>query len=350
MSTRGSSAASLLFAGAVLLGSAVGVSAIGTSDAEPEVSVYTHRHYEVDQKIFDSFTDFSGIRVNIVSASADELIQRLIAEGEQTKADLLITVDAGRLHRAKAADLLQRVTNTTLETRIPEHLRDPEGFWFGLTKRARVMATSVERVAEGSILRYEDLTAPEWRGRVAVRSSSNIYNQSLVASMVAAHGIEAAKSWASGLVENLAREPKGNDRDQMKAIAAGVADVALVNTYYVGLMLTSDSVEERRVAEGVRIVFPNAGDRGTHVNVSGAGVTAFAPNRENAIRLLEYMISDESQAAYAAANFEYPVVSGVPASKIVAAWGSFVEDMLPLTELGRLNSDAVRIMDEVGWK
>jgi len=349
MSTRGSGAR-LLLAAAILLGSVGGVSAIGTSDAVPQVSVYTHRHYEVDQMIFDSFTELSGIRVNIVSASADELIQRLIAEGEQTRADLLITVDAGRLHRAKAADLLQRITSVTLETRVPEHLRDPEGYWFGLTKRARVIATSIERVAEGSIRRYEDLSAPEWRGRVAVRSSSNIYNQSLVVSMIAAHGIESAKAWASGLVDNLAREPKGNDRDQMKAIAAGVADVALVNTYYVGLLLTSDSVEERRVAEGVRIVFPNTVDRGTHVNVSGAGVTAFAPNRENAIRLLEYMISDESQAAYAAANFEYPVVSDVPPSKIVAAWGSFVEDILPLTELGRLNSDAVRLMDEVGWK
>ena len=334
----------------LFLWASLSVSASSRGESGQEVSVYSHRHYEVDQRLFEAFTEETGVAVNVVNAGADELIQRLLAEGERTPADILITVDAGRLFRAKEAGLLQSISSDLLETRIPAHLRDPGGFWFGLTKRARVIVVDSERVAAGEIQSYEDLADPEWSDRVIVRSSSNIYNQSLFASIVAAHGVESAKDWAERFVKNLARDPKGNDRDQMKAIAAGTADVALVNTYYVGLMQSSDVPEERAVAEKLRVIFPNSSDRGTHVNVSGAGITAYAPNRENAIALLEFLVSDNAQAEYAAANFEYPVVEGVDVSDLVAGWGEFEEDRLSLVRLGELNRVAVTIMDEVGWK
>jgi len=326
------------------------VSAAGVDEAQESVSVYSHRHYEVDQRLYERFTEMTGIQVNVINAGADELIERLSAEGERSPADLLVTVDAGRLNRATEEGLLQPVRSAILEERIPAYLRDAGGNWFGLTKRARVIVASSERVSSQSIDGYEDLADPRLRGRIVVRSSSNVYNQSLVASIVSAMGAESAAAWASGLVGNFAREPQGNDRDQMKAVAAGIADIAVVNTYYLGLLATSDNAEERRVAEQLTVVFPNQGDRGTHVNVSGAGVTAHAPNRDNAIRLLEFLVSDEAQAEYAAANFEYPVVAGVPVSNVVASWGTFTEDTLPLTELGELNTDAVRIMDIAGWK
>ncbi len=246
--------------------------------------------------------------------------------------------------------LFQAVRSPVLEERIPAHLRDPEGYWFGLTKRARVIVRSVDRVAADEITTYEELAAPTWKGRLVVRSSANVYNQSLVASIIAALGPRDAAEWAAGVTANFARAPKGNDRDQIKAIAAGIADLALVNTYYIGILATSESAEDRRVAAQAAIVFPNQAGRGTHVNVSGAGVTAAAPNRENAVRLLEFLVGDEAQAAFAAANFEYPVVPGVPVSDLLASWGVFREDTLPLSRLGELNTEAVRIMDRAGWK
>jgi len=322
----------------------------GAVEDGPVVSVYSHRHYEVDQQLYDRFYRETGIRVQFVNAGADELIERLKAEGTRSPADLLITVDAGRLNRAQSEGLLQPVSSLTLETRIPEPLREPDGYWFGLTKRARVIVRAVDRVAEGEISTYESLADLQWKGRIAVRSSSNVYNQSLMASIIAAAGTAQASAWARGVVDNLARDPIGNDRDQMKAVAAGIADLALVNTYYVGLMAVSENPEERRVVDRLAIVFPNQDGRGTHVNVSGAGVTAHAPNRENAIRLLEFLVSDEAQAAYAAANFEYPVVESVLPSALVASWGSFHEDTLSLATLGAFNTEAVRVMDLAGWR
>ena len=322
----------------------------GKSESENSVSIYSHRHYEVDQRLYDEFTRRTGIKVNVVKAGADELIQRLKAEGEQSPADLLITVDAGRLYRAKNEGLLRAVNSEVLTSRIPAHLRDEEGHWFGLTKRARVIVYSKDRVTPGSIRTYEDLATDSWRGRIVIRSSSNIYNQSLLASIIAAKGEDKAREWAAGVVKNLARDPKGNDRDQMKAVAAGIADVALVNTYYVGLMANSDNAEERSVTEKLYVLFPNQADRGTHVNVSGGGVTANAPNEKNAILLLEYLVSDEAQREYAAANYEYPVVSDIEISETVAAWGNFKEDTLPLSRLGELNTKAVKIFDMSGWE
>ena len=320
------------------------------TEKQEEVNVYTHRHYEADQKLFDMFTEKTGIKVNVVSASADELIQKLELEGANSPADVLITVDAGRLHRAEEKRLLQSVSSDVLNLNIPAKFRDPEGFWFGLTYRARIIAYSKERVNPEELSSYEALTEPQWKGRVLTRSSENIYNQSLLASIIAHHGQEGAEKWAAGLLENMARSPKGSDRDQVKAVASGEGDVAIVNTYYIGIMLNDSNEEERKAAEKISIFFPNQDDRGTHINISGAAVTKYAPNKENAIKLIEFLSDEEAQALLSNINFEYPVNPKVPFSDMLKSWGSFKADELNLSVLGDNNSDAVKIFDKVGWK
>ncbi len=319
-------------------------------EKEEIVNIYTHRHYEVDEQIFSRFEKETGIQVNVVNAGADELIQRLRMEGPLSPADILVSADAGRLVRARREGLLQPVPSPVLADRIPAHLKDPDNYWFGLTKRARVIVYHKNRVQPEELSSIEALADPGWKGRILLRSSSNIYNQSLLASLIAHHGEEAARQWAEGIVANMARPPQGNDRDQMKAIAAGIADVAVVNTYYVGHMLNSGDPVEAEVGRQIGILFPNQENRGSHINISGAGVTAHAPNRENAVRLLEYLVSDSVQEIFARANYEYPVADGVPHSDLVNSWGDFREDTLALSTLGELNSAAVRIFDEAGWK
>lgn len=323
-----------------------------TSGAEDagEVNVYSHRHYEADERLFEQFTEETGIAVNVVTASADELITRLEREGASSPADVLITVDAGRLHRAKSRDLLQPVESEVLTGNVPSHLRDTDGTWYGLTRRARIIAYSRERVDSTELSTYEALAEPAWEDRVLIRSSSNVYNQSLLASLIAHLGEEEATSWAEGVVENMARQPSGGDTDQLKAVAAGVGDVAVVNTYYLARLFASDDAEERRVAEALGVHFPNQDGRGTHVNVSGIGVTRHASNRENAIRLMEYLTSDAAQRVFAEANHEYPVKEGVAWSPVLESWGEFESDELDLTVLGELNDEAVRIFDRAGWQ
>jgi iron(III) transport system substrate-binding protein len=315
-----------------------------------EVNVYSHRHYDADRELFRRFTEETGIVVNVVTASADELITRLENEGAQSPADVLITVDAGRLQRAKEKNLLLAVQSDVLEANVPEHLRDRDGQWFGLTQRARILAYHRDRVQAEDLSTYEALGDPEWRGRVLTRSSSNVYSQSLLASVIAHQGAEAAEQWASAIVANMARSPSGGDTDQIKAVAAGQGDVAVVNTYYLARLAASTDAEERRVAEQVTAFFPNQSDRGTHVNVSGAGVTRSSRNVENAIRLLEYLSGDEAQGIFAEANHEYPVKTGVPWSQTLQEWGEFRSDSLDLTRLGELNAEAVRIADRAGWR
>lgn len=323
----------------------------GTTEQKEEVvNVYTHRHYEADQQLFDKFTEQTGIKVNVVSASADELIQKLELEGANSPADVLITVDAGRLHRAESKGLFQSVGSETLNSNIPAKFRDPEGFWFGLTYRARIFAYSTERVKPEELSTYEALTEPQWKGRILTRSSENIYNQSLMASVIAQHGKEGAEQWAAGLLANMAREPKGSDRDQIKAVAAGEGDVAIVNTYYIGIMLNDENEEERKAAEKIAIFFPNQNDRGTHINISGAGVTKHAPNKDNAIKLIEFLSATEAQGMLANINFEYPVNPNVELSDLLKQWGTFKADEVNLSVLGDNNSDAVVIFDKVGWK
>lgn len=321
-----------------------------TESKQEVVNVYTHRHYEADQQLFDQFTAETGIAVNVVSASADELIQKLELEGAGSPADILITVDAGRLHRANEKGLLQAVDSDILKQNIPSKFRSTEGFWFGLTYRARILAYSKERVTAEELSTYEDLANENWKGRILTRSSENIYNQSLLASIIAANGEEGAEQWATNVLANMAREPKGNDRDQVKAVASGEGDVAIVNTYYIGIMLNDENPEERKAAEQVGIYFPNQGDRGTHVNVSGAGVTKYAPNKENAIKLIEFLSSESAQGTLANINYEYPVNPNVEHSEILKSWGSFKSDELNLSILGENNQRAVMIFDRVGWK
>ncbi|MFN3801009.1 Fe(3+) ABC transporter substrate-binding protein [Belliella pelovolcani] len=322
----------------------------GASDQEEVVNVYTHRHYEADQQLFDQFTEKTGIKVNVVSASADELIQKLELEGANSPADVLITVDAGRLHRAVEKDLVQAVESEILNTNIPSKFREPGNKWFGLTFRARILAYSKERVDPSELSTYEALTEENWKGRVLTRSSENIYNQSLLASIIANNGEAAAEEWAGKLLANMARTPKGSDRDQVKAVASGEGDVAIVNTYYIGIMLNDANEEERKAAEKIAIFFPNQDDRGTHINVSGAAVTKYAPNKENAVKLIEFLSEVEAQNFLASINFEYPVNPKAEYSDLLKEWGSFKADEINLSELGKRNKDAVIIFDRVGWK
>ena len=319
-------------------------------DEENTIHVYSHRHYEADQRLYERFTEETGIEVQVVEAGADELIQRLAAEGESSPADVLMTVDAGRLFRAKDTGLLQPVESEVLSDNIPVHLRDEDRHWFGLTKRARIIAHHADRVSPDDLSTYQALAEERWDDRIAVRSSSNIYNISLMSAAIAHYGEEAAREWAAGVVDNMARPPQGNDRDQLRAVAAGVADVAIVNTYYIALMRTSDDPDEREVGESVRVFFPNQETTGAHVNVSGAGVTASADNVSGAVRFIEFLTSSEAQEVFAQQNHEYPIRDDVEPSDTVAAFGEYTEDSLPLSELGRNSRQATRIFDEVGWE
>lgn len=313
------------------------------------VNLYTDRHYDTDTALYELFTEETGIEVNVVKGKSDELIERLAREGKDTEADLLITADAGRLHRAKEKDLLQPVENEVLLNNIPENLRDEENYWYGLTVRGRVIVYSLDRVDPSELSTYEDLTSPKWEDKILVRSSSNIYNQSLLASLVAINGEEKAKEWAQGVLNNMARDPKGNDRDQAKAIVAGEGDLAIMNTYYIGKMINSSDAEEVKVAEQVGIFFPNQNTTGTHINVSGIGLTENAKNKENAIKLMEFLSSEKAQEQFAQANYEYPANPSVEASELLKSWGDFKPQDINLSQLGEYNDEAIKIYNEVGW-
>jgi iron(III) transport system substrate-binding protein len=323
----------------------------GCSEPETEeVNVYSARKEALIKPLLDRFTEQTGVKVNLITADADALIARMQAEGEYSPADLLLTVDAGRLYRAEQAGLLAPVRSQTLDDTVPSQYQDPEGRWYGLSVRSRVMVYAPERVEADQLNTYADLADERWRGRVCIRSSSNIYNQSLVASMIAHQGQQATQTWAEGLVANMARSPKGGDRDQIMAVANGVCDVAVVNTYYLGQMLNSDEAEQKAAAESVAVRWPNQDGRGAHVNISGAGVVTTAPNPEQAKALLEFLVTDASQRWYAETNHEYPVKEGVAISDTLKQWGEFKADQLPLVKLGELNAEAVRLMDRAGWQ
>ena len=317
--------------------------------AAGEVNLYSSRHYPSDEILFDAFTGKTGIGVNLIQGRAEELMERLKLEGEQSPCDVFITVDAGNLWRGESEGLFQAIESAELAANIPSNLRHPDGLWFAFSKRARVIIHDRNRVAAGDIGDYEDLAQPQWSKRILIRSSNNIYNQSLLASLIAHDGAEKAEAWATGVVANMAREPKGGDIDQIKALLAGEGDLAISNTYYFARMLAEDAELKDQLAS-LAILFPNQSGRGTHVNVSGAGVAAHAPNRDNAVRFLEFLISPEAQDIFSGANYEFPVRLGAPASPVITAWGAFKEDQLPVVELGRNNPEAVRIMDRAGWR
>lgn len=323
----------------------------GCTTSSDEVNVYSYREENLIKPLLDQFSTQTGIKVNLLTGPAEGLFERLQAEGENTPADVLITVDAGNLHRAKAAGLLQPADSDRLKAAVPEHLRDLENQWFGLSYRARVIMYNKKVVQPDSLSRYEDLAREEWKGRLCMRSSSNIYNQSLLASMIAAGGEAAAEEWTRGIVANMAREPQGNDRSQIQGVAIGECDVAIANTYYLANLQASENAEERASVENIGVIFPNQADRGTHINVSGAGITRHAKNPQNALKLLEFMVSDEAQRWYAEANHEYPVKEGIPVSETVKAWGfPFKADTLNLSLLGVHNAAALKIFDLAGWK
>jgi iron(III) transport system substrate-binding protein len=315
-----------------------------------EVNVYSARKEQLIKPLLTDFTQLTGIKVNLITSKADALLKRLESEGINSPADILITTDAGRLYRAKEAGVLQPSLNKTIKRLVPEHLRDADGYWVGLTTRSRMIVYAKDRVSPSELSTYEDLATPKWKKRICVRSSNNIYNQSLVASMIAYRGKKETETWVNGLVNNMARKPKGGDRDQIKAVAAGQCDIALVNTYYLGQMLNSNDPKQVKAAQQVGVFWPNQSDRGAHINVSGIAVTKAAKNRENAIKLIEYLLSKEAQTWYAKTNNEYPVITDAPWSDTLTAWGTFHSDGLNLTQLGNLNTQAIRIMDRAGWR
>lgn len=315
-----------------------------------EVNLYTSRHYDTDLALYDDFTEETGITVNRIEANANSLIERIVTEGEFSPADLLITVDAGNLWRAQEAGVLSSVSSDVLEARVPSNLRDPEGRWFGLSQRARVIIYNEEGGLPKGLGSYEDLADPALRGQLCMRSSGNIYNISLLSSIIEHSGAEAAEDWAEGVVANFARRPQSNDTGQIEAVASGECGVSVVNTYYLARHASSDDAAMRDIVGAVGIVFPNQSDRGTHVNISGAGVTTHAPNRDNAVAFLEYLTLPSAQSYFANGNNEYPVTRDVQSNSAVQALGEFTADTLDVSTFGPNQAEAIAIFDRVGWQ
>ena len=315
-----------------------------------EVNIYSARKEVLIKPLLDAFTAETGIAVNLVTGKADALLQRLEREGVNSPADVLLTTDAGRLARAKQAGLLRPIASDALAAAIPAQYRDPDGEWYGLSLRARPIIYALGRVDPATLSTYAALAGPQWAGRICVRSSSNIYNQSMLAAFIHHQGAQAAQDWADGLVANFARKPQGGDTDQIRAVAAGECDVALANTYYLARLTASSKEADRAVAARVAIFWPDQQGHGVHVNISGAGVTRAARNVAEAVRLIEFLASDAAQRVYAEVVHEYPVTPGVPWSDVVAAWGRFKADDLNLSALGENNAEAVRIADRAGWQ
>ncbi|WP_416139245.1 Fe(3+) ABC transporter substrate-binding protein [Halomonas sp. HK25] len=325
-------------------------SAFAATAAADEVNLYSARHYDSDEKLYELFTEQTGIKVNLLEGDSDQLIERIKREGVASPADVMMTVDAGRLWRAEQEGIFQGIESDVLNERLPEAMRHPEGQWFGFSQRVRAIFYNPENIDPSEITSYEDLTDPRWEGEVCIRSSNNIYNQSLLASMIDHHGVEGAEEWAQGIVNNMARQPEGGDTDQIRAVAAGECNLAVANHYYYVRLINSDDAADREVTEKVNILFPNQDDRGIHVNVGGAGVVEGAPNRENAIRFLEFLASDEAQEIFAGANYEYPVVEGVKMDETLESWGELNKDEINVSVLGGNNPEAIRIFDRVGWR
>ena len=325
---------------------ALGVSLAQTAAANGEVNVYSYRQPFLVQPLFDAFTAESGIKVNVVFAK-EGLVERLKSEGANSPADLVFTVDIGRLNDVVSAELAQATSNPILEANIPAHFRHPEGLWYGLTQRARIVVVSKERVEDGAIRDYEDLADPQWKGRICSRSGKHVYSVALTASMIAHHGRDGAKQWLQGVKDNLARRPQGNDRAQVKAIKEGLCDVAIINHYYLGVMLADP--EQKPWAESVNLVFLNQGNRGNHVNISGMSLTTSAPNKDNAVKLMEFLSRDQAQQMYAEQNYEFPVKPGVEKPELIESWGEFKVDELPLVRVAELRSEAIKLTDEVGF-
>ncbi|MCE6962051.1 Fe(3+) ABC transporter substrate-binding protein [Cereibacter sphaeroides] len=327
-----------------LLAAMIGSTALPALAAE--VNVYSHRQPELIQPLVDAFTAETGIEVNVAFVDKG-MAERLVAEGDRSPADLVLTVDIARLMQVVEAGVTQPVTSEVLAANIPAEFRDPDGQWFGLTTRARIVYASKERVADGEVTTYEDLASEKWKGRICTRSGTNDYNVALVGAVIAHHGEDGAKAWLEGLKSNLAKKPEGNDRDQVKSIWAGECDISLGNTYYMGQMLAD--AEQKEWADSVRIVFPAFEGGGTHMNISGVAMTKAAPNREAALQLMEWLSSDEAQRIYAETNHEFPVKPGVARSALVQGWGEFTPDSLNLGEVAAQRAAALKLVETVDF-
>ncbi|HMK41787.1 MAG TPA: Fe(3+) ABC transporter substrate-binding protein [Methyloceanibacter sp.] len=321
---------------------------IAIAEEAGEVNVYSYRQPYLINPLFKAFTEQTGIRVNVIFAEKG-LIERIQAEGRNSPADVLLTVDVGNLTQATDAGITQPIQSPALEAAIPPAYRAADNQWFGLTRRARIVYASKERVKLDKIT-YEDLADPKWRGKICIRSGQHVYNVALIASMIAAHGEEWTETWLKGVKSNLARKPAGDDRLQVKGVYAGECDIAVGNTYYMGAMLKNDKEpEQKEWANSVNIIFPNTDDRGTHVNISGAVVAKYAPHKDNAVKLLEFLASDQGQETYADVNNEYPVKEGIPWSPLVKSWGAFKPDPISLNDIAALRKKASELVDKVGF-
>ena len=331
------------------LTTAAALMALAAPSFAQEVNIYSSRHYDSDDVLFDAFTEETGITVNRIEADADEIIARLEAEGDNSPADIFIAVDVGRMDRAEEAGVLQPFTSDVIEERVPEQFQHPENLWFGVSQRARIIFYAKDRV-ENPPATYEALAEPEWKGKICIRSSSNVYNQSLLASMIEVHGEEAARDWAAGIVENMARAPQGGDTDQLRGLISGECDVAVANHYYFlrGFGGDVDGLSEE--IDTIGWVWPNQDDRGAHVNLATASMTAAAPNAENAVKFLEFLTSDFAQSHFAAQNNEYPAVEGAPGAEATDRLGDFkADDTTPTAAFSRNAKAAQTIFNEVGW-
>lgn len=318
-----------------------------------EVNIYTSRHYDADNFLYEQFTKKTGIKVNIISGKGSALIERLKAEGINSPGDVFFTVDAGNLANFQKQGFLQSIQSEIIKQSVPVELRGENDEWVAVAKRARVIFYNPELVSEGEIkdINYEDLASDVWKNGVAIRSSSNMYNQSLVSSLISNLGIDETEKWAKGLVSNFARKPQGNDRSQIMAVANKEASIAIANTYYIGIMLSGKGGKEQlNAAQKVKIVFPNQNNRGTHINVSGGGVLKHSPNRENAEKFLEFLLSEEAQVHIVNNTFEYPVLESVKPHPIIESFGDFKMDKTSIADFGKYNPEAVKLMDRVSWQ
>ena len=315
------------------------------------LNLYSSRHYQTDEALYTGFTKLTGIKVNRIEAGEDALIERIRNEGARSPADVLVTVDAGRLWRAEQLGLFQPVKSALLEARIPASFREPNGLWYGFSLRARLIAYNKAKIRPDEIRNYEDLADAKWKGRVCMRSSSSIYNLSLMGALIEHLGEARAEAWAKSVKDNLAREPKGGDTDQLKSVAAGECDVTISNQYYYARLMRSLKTDERAVAGKLGTVFPNQSTWGTHVNISGAGVMKNAPHRDAAVRFLEYLASDEAQRYFADGNNEWPVVASVQVvNPVLSTFGAFKYDPVNVAVLGRNQPSAQKLYDRVAWK
>ena len=318
---------------------------------EKVLNLYTARHYPTDEALYAGFTKQTGIKVNRIEGGEDALLERIKAEGAHSPADVFITVDIGRIWRADQAGIFAPTKSAVLEKRIPAAYRDPQDKWFGFSARARVIAYNRDMVKPGEITRYEDLADPKWKGKLCTRSSAHPYNLSLTASMVSHLGEAKAKAWVEGVKANLARDPKGGDTDQLRSVAAGECAIAIANQYYYVRLMRSAKPADRKVVEKVAIVFPNQGDRGTHMNISGGGVLKHAPHPDAAVKFLEYLASDQAQAYFANGNNEWPAVPGVKLdNRALESLGDFKSDEINVAKLGQAQPVAQQLADQAGWK